>query len=67
MSADFSGYAPEPESGARLPQRIRVRAPRRRLSATLSYREVHVDEEIDPETFLLPPPGGARVIDVPGS
>jgi outer membrane lipoprotein-sorting protein len=68
-----SGFGPyevwfqdrEPIGGVDFPHRIDFHAPAAAISVQLRYREVELNPQLDPDVFVLAPPGGAQIEELP--
>jgi hypothetical protein len=62
LDADFSDH--RTRAGQRLPTDLSARAVEAGVALSLHWRELEVNQPVDPSLFQLSPPAGARVVDL---
>ena len=62
LDAEFSGH--RLRDGRLVPTEVTARAPGDRVVLSLRWRELEVNQPVDPSLFRLSPPAGARVVDL---
>jgi hypothetical protein len=64
LEVTLAGHAPR--GGVPFPGEVRVGAPQAEVEVGLRWKAVEVNGEVDPALFVLSPPAGARVVELPG-